>query len=64
MYLRQASAEYFQQCAELPPLGNRGPGPLAVTVLPIPFARRAAAIACAAVQSTAPLGYEEYFDAA
>jgi hypothetical protein len=29
--------------------------PLAVTVLPIPFARRAAATACAAVQSTAPL---------
>jgi hypothetical protein len=29
--------------------------PLAVTVLPIPFARRAAATACASVQSGAPL---------
>src|SRR5262249_22968673 len=32
-----------------PPLRNRGFGPLAVTVLPIPLARRAAATACAAV---------------
>jgi len=32
---RQASAEHFQQCAEFPPLRNRGLGPLAVTVLPI-----------------------------
>jgi len=50
----QASAEHFQQCAEFLPLRNRGLGPLAVPVLPIPFARRAAATACAAVQSTAP----------
>jgi hypothetical protein len=51
----QASAEQFQQCAEFPLLPNRGLGPLAVTVLPIPLARRAAATACAAVQSTASL---------
>jgi hypothetical protein len=36
-------------------LCNRGLGPLAVTVLPIALARRAAATACAAVQSTAAL---------
>jgi hypothetical protein len=52
---RQASAEHFQQCAEFLPLRYRGLGPLAMTVLPIPLARRAAATACAAVQSTAPL---------
>src|SRR6516225_12241780 len=52
-YSCQASTEHFQQCAEFPLLGNRGLGPLAVTVLPMPFARRAAATACAAVQSTA-----------
>jgi hypothetical protein len=52
---RQASAKHFQQCAEFLPLRNRGLGPLAVTVLPVPLARRAAASACAAVQSTAPL---------
>jgi hypothetical protein len=46
---RQASAEHFQQRAEFPPLRNRGLGPLAVTALPIPLARRAAATACAAV---------------
>jgi hypothetical protein len=39
----QASAEHFQQCAEFLLLSNRDLGPLAVTVLPIPFARRAAA---------------------
>src|SRR5262245_53433597 len=50
----QASAEHFQQCAEFALLRNRGLGPLAVTVLPTPFARRAAATACS-VQSTAPL---------
>jgi len=44
MYSCQASAEHFQQCAEFPLLRNRGLGPLAVTVLPIPLARRAAAI--------------------
>ena len=51
----QASAEHFQQCAEFLPLRNRGLGPLAVTVLPIPFARRGTATACAAVQSHAAL---------
>src|SRR5262245_35708464 len=45
--LCQASAEHFQQCAEFLPLRNRGLGPLAVTVLPIPLARRLAATACA-----------------
>jgi len=39
----QASGEHFQQRAEFLPLRNRGLGPLAVTELPIPFARRAAA---------------------
>jgi hypothetical protein len=53
--LSQASAEHFQQCAEFALLRNRGFGSLAVTVLPIPLARRAAAAACAAVQSTAAL---------
>jgi hypothetical protein len=53
----QASAEHFQQCAEFPLLRNRGLGPLAVTVLPIPLARRAATTVCAAVQSTASLFY-------
>ena len=43
----QAGAEHFQQCAEFALLCNRGLGPLAVTVLPIPLARRAAAITCA-----------------
>src|SRR6516225_8113321 len=47
----QASAEDFEQCAEFPLLRNRGPGPLAMTVLPISLAKRAAATACAAVQS-------------
>jgi hypothetical protein len=51
----QGVAEHFQQCAEFPPLRNRGPGPLVVTVLPIALAGRAAATACAAVQSAAPL---------
>jgi hypothetical protein len=55
MCLRQVGAEHFQQSAEFLPLRNRDLGPLAVTVLPIPFAGRAAATACAAVQSTAPL---------
>jgi hypothetical protein len=36
--LCQASPEHFQQCAEFPLLRNRGLGPLAVTVLPIPIA--------------------------
>jgi hypothetical protein len=51
----QGVAEHFQQCAEFPPLRNRGLGPLVVTVLPIALAGRAAATACAAVQSAAPL---------
>jgi hypothetical protein len=55
MYSRQASAEHLQQSAEFLPLRNCRLGPLAVTVLPIALARRAAATACAAVQSTAPL---------
>jgi hypothetical protein len=55
MYSCQASAEHFQQCGEFPLLRNRGLGPLAVTVLAIPLARRAAATACAAVQPTASL---------
>jgi hypothetical protein len=53
-YSYQPSTEHFQQCAEFLPLRNRGLGTLAVTVLPIPLARRAAATACAAVQSTTP----------
>jgi hypothetical protein len=40
--LGQTSAEHFQQCAEFLPLRNRGFGSLAVTVWPIPFARRGA----------------------
>jgi len=47
--LRQASAEHFQQRAEFPLLRDRRLGALAVTVLAIPLARRAAATACAAV---------------
>jgi hypothetical protein len=38
----QASAEHFQQCAEVPPLRNRGLGPLAVPELPIPLPGRPA----------------------
>ena len=49
MYSCQASAEHFQQCAEFLLLRNRGFGALAVTVLPVPLARRAAATASAAV---------------
>ena len=41
--LKSTSAEQFQQCAEFLPFRNRGLGPLAVTVLPIPLAGRAAA---------------------
>jgi len=52
-YSCQASTEHFEQCAEFLLLRNRGLGPLAVTVLPIALARRAAATACAAVQSAA-----------
>jgi hypothetical protein len=51
----QASAEHFQQCAEFALLCNRGLRALAVMVLPISLASRAAATACAAVQSTTPL---------
>jgi hypothetical protein len=46
----QAVAEHLQQCAEFPLFRNGGLGPLAVTVLAIPLARRAAATVCAAVQ--------------
>src|SRR6516164_566707 len=35
------ATEHFQQCAEFLPVRNRGLGPLAVTVLPIPLAMRA-----------------------
>jgi len=45
----------FEHCGEFAPLRNRGLGPLAVTVLPIPLARRGTATSCAAVQSTASL---------
>ena len=51
----ESCTEPFQQRAEFLPLHNRGLGPLAVTVLPVPLAGRAAATVCAAVQSTAPL---------
>ena len=51
----QASAEHLKRCAEFALFRNRGLGPLAVTVLAIPLARRAAATACAAVESAAPL---------
>jgi hypothetical protein len=44
----QASAEHLQQCAEFLPLRNRRFRPLAMTVLPIPLARRVAATPCAA----------------
>jgi hypothetical protein len=53
--LTLTSAEQFQQCAEFPPLGNSSSRVLAVTVLTIPFARRATTTACAAVQSATPL---------
>jgi hypothetical protein len=46
--LCQASAKHFQQRAEFVPLRNRDLRALAVTVLPIPLARRAAATACGA----------------
>jgi len=49
------TAEHFEQRAELLPLRNRGLGALAVSVLAVALARRAAATACAAVQSTASL---------
>src|SRR5262249_61452932 len=45
----QASTEHLEECAEFPLLRNRRLGPLAVTVLPITLARRAAATVCAAV---------------
>ena len=47
---RQARTEHFQQSAEFLPLRNRSLGPLAMTVLPIPLTRGAAATACATVQ--------------
>jgi hypothetical protein len=49
MYSGQARTEHFQQCAEFPLFRNRRLGPLAVTVLAIPLARRGAATVCAAV---------------
>ena len=51
-YSCQASAKYFEQCAEFLLLCNRSLGPLTVTVLPIALARSAAATP---VESTAPL---------
>jgi len=62
--LCQASAEHFQQCAEFLPLRNRGLGALAVTVLPIPFAREATAIAIAAQRppSMLPATFRRAFD--
>jgi hypothetical protein len=54
-FLHQASAEHFQQSAEFLPLRNRDLGTLAIPVLLIPLARRAATTTCAAVQATAPL---------
>jgi hypothetical protein len=53
MYSSQASAEHFKQCAEFLLLRNRGLGPIAVTVLPIPLARRDAA-AAKATEAAAP----------
>src|SRR5262249_46868420 len=46
-----------QQCAEFLLLRNRRLGALAVTVLPIPFARRPAATVCAAVQAIDRQGF-------
>jgi hypothetical protein len=40
----------FSQCAEFPLLRNRALGPLAVTVLPVPLARRGTTTACAAAR--------------
>jgi hypothetical protein len=54
----QASAEHLQQCAEFLALSNRGLGPLAVTVLPIPLARRAAATVCGAPRGKMVSGKE------
>jgi hypothetical protein len=53
-YSCQAGAEHFQQCAEFLPLRNCGLGPLAVAVLPIPLARRAAARTCADIGKELP----------
>jgi hypothetical protein len=52
---RQAVRSIFSERAEFPTLRNSSLRTLAVTVLPIPLASRAAATACAAVQPTAPL---------
>jgi len=48
-------SEHFQGRAESAPLRNRALGPVAVTVLPIPLAGRAAATPFATVQPTASL---------
>jgi hypothetical protein len=58
MYSCQASAEHFQQCAESLLLGNRGLGPLAVTVLPVALAMRAAATVCGAPRGKMVSGKE------
>jgi hypothetical protein len=50
---KSGDAEQFQQSAEFPLLCKVSLGPFAVTVLPIALASKAAATACAAVQSTA-----------
>ena len=54
-YSCQASTEHFEQCAEFALLRNRRLCALAMVVLPVPLARRPAAAACAAAQSTVPL---------
>jgi len=51
----QSRPEHFQQRAELPALRNSSLRPLAVAVLPIPFARWPSATYCPSVQATSPL---------
>src|SRR6516165_4858168 len=53
----ESCTEPFQQRAEFLLLRNRGLGPLPVTVLAIPLARRGTATACAAVQSFRPCAF-------
>jgi hypothetical protein len=59
----QARAEHFQQCAEFPLLCNRGLGALAVTVLPVPFARRPAATASSSLDHLVGAGEQRHFEA-